>query len=215
MRKRFGIVILAAGGSTRLGRSKQLLPYNGMTLVEHAAHTAIASGSSEVVVVVGAESDAVRKSLGDLSIQIVFNSRWAEGMGGSIQCGIGALSPDIECAVIALCDQPRITSDLLRDLAYKQFETGSSIVASSYDGVIGVPCAFGREMFSALTSLSGEAGARDLIRKSTTPVETVAFSGGIVDVDTIEDVAKLVPEPSSPFSNERKRRGDASSTCRF
>ncbi len=193
MNKRFGVVILAAGGSSRLGRPKQLLPYLGMTLVEHAARTAIASGAAEVVVVVGAEADAVREKLQGLVVDIVQNSEWSEGMGGSIRCGISALSDDVGCVVIMLCDQPRITADLLRDLALRQFVSGSPIVASSYDGVVGAPCAFGRVIFPDLMSLQGDAGARDLIRRSETPIETVAFIGGNVDVDTPDDYKRLVP----------------------
>jgi molybdenum cofactor cytidylyltransferase len=203
MSKRFGIVILAAGASSRLGRPKQLLPYLGKTLVEHAARTAIASGAAEVIVVVGAESDAVREKLQGLPVRIVRNVDWAEGMGGSIRCGVAALQDGLECAVVALCDQPRITPDLLRELALRQIETGSRIVASSYDGVVGAPCAFGRELFADLMALQGDAGARDLIRNSAAPVETVAFSGGNVDVDTPDDYRQLVPEA------ERGEPGDA------
>jgi molybdenum cofactor cytidylyltransferase len=206
MDKRFAVLILAAGASTRLGRPKQLLPYLGTTLVEHAARTAIASGADDVVIVLGAKADAVREKLVGLPIRIAFNSEWGEGMGASIRCGIQALSQDIDCVVIALCDQPHITPDLLRDLAHRQLHTGSPIVASSYDGVIGAPCAFGREMFADLMSLKGDAGARELIRNSPSPIETVAFTGGIVDVDTIDDYKKLAPDPkgvktSSPGSS--------------
>ena len=192
MSHKFGVVILAAGASSRLGRPKQLLPYLGKTLVEHAARTAIASGAEEVVVVVGADATLVKEKLKGLKVRIVRNSDWAEGMGSSVRHGVAALSPEIECAVLALCDQPRITPDLLRDLAIRHFETGAPIVASSYDGVIGAPSAFGQIHFKALMSLVGDAGAREIIRQSPTPVETVSFSGGNVDVDTPQDFQKLI-----------------------
>ncbi len=163
------MVILAAGGSTRLGQPKQLLPYRGITLVEHAARTALDSGANEVVVVTGCEARQVADKLKELALIVAFNLDWAEGMGSSIRCGVSALGADIACVVISLCDQPRTTQDLLRDLAQRHFKTGAPIVASSYEGVMGAPSrAFGAELFPKLMSLTGDSGARELIRTSST-----------------------------------------------
>jgi molybdenum cofactor cytidylyltransferase len=188
---KFGVLILAAGGSTRLGKPKQLLPYLGKTLVEHAVATALASCADEVTVVVGAEECAVREKLADLPVRIVSNADWAEGMGSSIRCGVGALMSETACVVIMLCDQPHVTSALIRDLVDRHFKTGAPIVASSYDGVKGAPSAFGASLFQDLKSLKGDAGARDLIRKSPVPVESVPFDGGNLDVDVEEDIRRL------------------------
>jgi molybdenum cofactor cytidylyltransferase len=188
---RFAVVILAAGGSSRLGRPKQLLAFGNKTLVEHAADTALASGAAQVIVVVGAEADAVREKLSGLPVKIATNDEWSNGMGTSIRCGLGALNPEIECVVLSLCDQPHVTSDLLRDLANRQIESGVPIVASSYDGVGGVPAAFGFALFPKLSSLQGDSGARDLIRNSTIPVATVAFTGGSIDIDTPGDMENM------------------------
>lgn len=189
----FGVVVLAAGGSSRLGRAKQLLPYLGRTLVEYAVRTALASGAAEVVVVVGAEASAVREALRGLKVRIVVNADWALGMGGSIAAGVAALSPSVEAAVVALGDQPRITPAHLRTLATRVFETGRPIVASLYEGVLGAPCAFARSEFEGLRGLSGDLGARRLIRSGGEAVETVEFAGANVDVDTPEDYQALVP----------------------
>jgi len=182
MNHKFAVVILAAGSSGRLGRPKQLLPYLGRTLVEHAARTALASGAHDVVVVVGSDGEAVREKLKGLAVRVVSNSEWSLGIGSSIRVGIGALRPETECAVVALCDQPQITPTLLRSLAHRHFESGLPIVASSYDGVIGAPTAFGPSQFAKLMALPANKGARDLIRQSAF-VLTVEFSGGNVDVD--------------------------------
>jgi len=190
----FGVVVLAAGGSARLGRPKQLLPYLGRTLVEHAVRTALASGASEVVVVVGAEADAIRERLRGLRVRVVHNRDWAEGMGSSIRCGVAALSDSIGAAVIALADQPRITPGHLRSLALRLGESEKPIAASSYDGVVGAPCAFSHTEFPRLLALSGDAGARSLIRAGGAPVETISFDGANVDVDTPEDYQALVPD---------------------
>jgi len=188
----FGVVVLAAGGSSRLGRPKQLLPYLGRTLIEHAVRTALASGAGEVVVVLGAEAERVRERLKGLPVRIVLNRDWEAGMGGSLALGIAALSQTIESAVVALADQPRITPQHLRTLA----EKARPIAASSYDGVVGAPCAFTAEVFDRLKRLNGDAGARDIIRGNPDGVTVVEFAGANIDVDTPEDIRWLVPEPS-------------------
>lgn len=191
---KFGVVLLAAGGSSRLGRAKQLLPYLGRTLVEHTARTALASGAAEVVVVVGAEAAAVREALRGLKVRIVLNENWAEGMGGSIARGVAALGEEIDAAVIALGDQPRITPVHLRTLAERVIDSDQSIVASSYDGVLGAPAAFARSEFGRLQGLTGDVGARHLVRNGEEPVEAVFFDGANLDVDTPDDVRALIPE---------------------
>ncbi|AIE86529.1 nucleotidyltransferase family protein [Fimbriimonas ginsengisoli] len=210
--KPFAVVVLAAGGSARLGRPKQLLPYLGRTLVEHAVRTAIASGAAEVVVVLGAEAAAVRERLQGLKVRFVTNRDWQEGMGGSIRAGVAALSGHIEAAVIALADQPRITPDHLRTLAHRIEEAEKTIVASSYDGVLGAPCAFARAEFPRLLALSGDTGARALVRSGSEPVEVVCFDGANVDVDTPADYQALVPklvtaDPEEAEQDPREARG--------
>ena len=163
----------------------------GQTLVGHAISVALTSGAGQVIVVVGAEAEAIREAIRDLPVQIVFNPEWREGMGSSIRVGAGVLQTDIGCVVISLCDQPHVTSSHLHSLAARHFQTGSNIVASSYEGVIGAPCAFGRELIPSLLVLHGDSGARELIRNSAKPIEIVDFSGGIIDIDTLEDVEKM------------------------
>ena len=182
MTQDFSVIVLAAGASARRQKPKQLLPYLGKTLIEHAARTALASGAREVIVVAGADAPAIREKLKRLPVRLIFNRDWADGIASSIRCGMDALGPEVSCAVISLCDQPRTTPELLRDLARRHFETGSPIVASSYDGVLGAPSAFGSDVFPELKSLKGNAGARDIIRRSTVPVETLEFPAGNVDI---------------------------------
>lgn len=197
----FGVVVLAAGGSSRMGRTKGLLPYLGRTLVAHAARTALASGAAEVVVVLGADADALRAELTGLKVRVVVNPEWQEGMGASIRAGIGALSPEIEGAVVALGDQPRITPAHLRALA--EGLSDAPIVASSYDGVVGAPCAFARGEFARLLALRGDVGARALVRSGEEPVATIAFAGANTDVDTPEAYRDLVSgEAADPFPAE-------------
>ena len=195
--------MLAAGGSGRMGRAKQLLPYLGHTLVEHAARTALASGAAEVVVVVGAHAEEVRRRLRNLNVRVVLNRDWESGMGSSIACGVAALGETVEKAVIALGDQPRITPAHLHTLGTRDGE----IVASSYDGVVGAPCAFARSQFPRLLALTGDQGARSLIRSEN--VETIPFEAANIDVDTPEDYQILVPAIDDEIFPEPDETPDA------
>ena len=186
----FGVVLLAAGESRRMGVAKQLLPYRGGTLVEHAARTAMGSGATEVVVVVGSRAEEVRQSLQGLELKIVENPDWQNGMGTSIARGISALGESIAAAVIALADQPRITSEHLQVLAAQ----ARPVAASLYDGVLGAPCGFARSEFPRLRELTGDQGARHLLRNGEIPVEAVPFEPGLLDLDTLAAYDSLIRE---------------------
>lgn len=191
-----------------MGRPKALLPYLGRTLVEHAARTALASGAEEVVVVLGCEAGAVRAKLAGLPVRIVVNDGWEEGMASSIRAGVAALTPDTERAVVALGDQPRITPAHLRALANRLDE--ASIVASTYDGALGAPCAFAYAEFARLLTLTGDVGARHLVRSGEAPVLTIEFAAANTDVDTPEVYAALVAAPATPAFEEPAVAGDGS-----
>jgi CTP:molybdopterin cytidylyltransferase MocA len=107
-------IVLAAGASTRLGegRSKQLLRFQGRTLLRHAAEQALASSCRPVIVVLGAEVERCQRELAGLDVHVTINAAWADGMGSSIRAGMTALNaaaPDARAVVITLCDQPLVT----------------------------------------------------------------------------------------------------------
>src|SRR5580704_14397123 len=106
------LVLLAAGGSTRMGSPKQLLPYQGRPLIRHAAETALASGCHPVMVVLGSHAAEIRAALEGLDVVVVENTEWEKGIGTSIRAGIsGAEIMACDGAVLALADQPLITSE--------------------------------------------------------------------------------------------------------
>jgi molybdenum cofactor cytidylyltransferase len=187
--KRVAALLLAAGGSSRMGRPKQLLRLEGVSLVQRAAQTALFSRCERLHVVVGASGDAVRDELRGLDLSIVENPFWRTGMGSSIQAGIQALkasNKSYDGVLMLLTDQPAVNVALL-DTIIEKFEEGSSLVASSYADSLGVPALFSSTFFDSLGELSGDRGAKALLSHHAHEVAQIPFPGGIFDIDTPSD----------------------------
>ncbi len=181
--RRFGVIVLAAGGSSRLGRPKQLEALGGATLVERAVDAALGCGASEVVVVLGAEAEGVGKVLRSRPVRLTVNPEWQDGLGGSIAHGVSALPPGMDAVVLALADQPFVTSGHLRRLV----ETPGEVVATEWDGGYGSPCLFESSHFAELASLKGDRGAKALVDRYG--AARVRLDTAALDVDTPDDLA--------------------------
>jgi molybdenum cofactor cytidylyltransferase len=147
-----------------------------------------------VVVVTGANAAACRESLRGFDVLEAENQRWESGMSSSVRVGIEALvtaNPRIAAIVLMLCDQPFVTRDVIVGLVRAHYETGCSIVASSYGGTYGVPALFGKAHFAELATLKGAAGAKQVIQKHLQKVQLLPFPEGEIDVDTPDDFARL------------------------
>jgi molybdenum cofactor cytidylyltransferase len=189
-----GLVILAAGASTRLGRPKQLLPYRGRSLLRHAAETAAGSTCRPILVVLGAHAAALAGELSDLPVRAVENPRWPRGMGTSLRAGLEALEavgPEVGAVVFTLCDQPRLSSATIDSLVRAHRDSGRLIVASEYGGVLGVPALFDRALFGEILALQEASGAKAIIAKRRPDVCGVPFPEGAVDIDTLQDYEQL------------------------
>lgn len=164
------ILVLAAGASKRLGRPKQLVQFEGETLIARAAR--IAGEVGRTIVVISPElRDAVP------GFDVVQNGNASEGMASSIRAGVEAATGDI---LITLCDQPYVTSDHLRALA----NAGAPIAATGYGGISGVPAFFAAKFKDELLALRGDAGARSVIEAHRDQVVTIPFEAARFDVDT-------------------------------
>lgn len=186
-------VVLAAGASRRLGRPKQLLPWQGTTLVGHAVGTAAAAGCDPVLVVTGAHREPVERSLSDARVIVVPNPDWTEGQGASLKAGVSALRercPAARGVLLLTCDQPRLTADVLRRLVSAWEESGLPMAACVYEGVAGVPAVFARSMFPRLLDVRGDRGARDLLRSAGARVCRLPWPEGAIDVDGPGDDVK-------------------------
>ncbi|MCP3169864.1 nucleotidyltransferase family protein [Myxococcus qinghaiensis] len=193
-----GVVLLAAGGSSRLGHPKQLVVHQGKTLIRRAAEAAVSLGGGPVVVVLGAHREAIASELNGLPVQLVTHPDWALGPGGSLTTGLSALlsnsapgAPSVDGVLVMLCDQLTVGAAHLAALVATWRSTGAAIVASAYDGTRGVPALFARSVFDELASLPPEQGARGVIAHEPSRVVTVPLPGGDEDVDTPLDLARL------------------------
>jgi molybdenum cofactor cytidylyltransferase len=197
---RFGAIVLAAGASTRMGTPKQMLPLHGQPLVKHATETALQSAAWPVIVVLGANTEIIRPTLARLPVLIAENPAWAEGMAASIRAGMTVLqqfSRSLDAVVIALCDQPAFTPEVIEQLVSAQRRDRRSIVAARYNNRNGAPALFLREHFAALAALTGEEGARHLLNGNPPGVTSVDLPQLSLDLDTPEDYRAFLKSPPS------------------
>lgn len=190
-----GVVILAAGQSSRLGKPKQLLTLNGLTLLEKAASAALDLNSSPVLVVLGAYADDIMSNVQLQGVDIVVNEGWEEGMASSLRMGIEYMQQNhsnVDGILFLVCDQPYLHSALLNDLVALQKEKDLPIAASSYGGKIGTPALFHQSTFSSLMLLKGDTGARKLLDERMNDVAVLHFEKGVYDIDTVEDYEQLL-----------------------
>ena len=180
------VVILAAGSSSRMGQSKQLLPWKGGTLLSHAVTTAMESRAGHIYVVLGSNEDEHRKEIENFPVTIVSNPSWAKGMGSSIKAGVKA-AKDSEAVLIMVCDMPYVTSEHLNNL----MSTKHPIVASKYLDAVGVPALFRKEMFDELMAIGDSEGARNLITNHQSQI--IILKSGI-DLDTPDDYRKALSD---------------------
>lgn len=189
------ILLLAAGSSSRLGKPKQLLRFEGKTLLRRAAETAVAAANgAPVVVVTGALHEQLLPELLGLPVVVVRCETWSAGMGASLQSGLRTLEKHarpLQSVTVMLCDQPFVTAELLLQLAAAA-SPERPMAASAYNKVCGVPVCFGPEALPLLQQLPETAGAAQLLRQHPELVASVDFPLGAIDVDTPEQYAALL-----------------------
>lgn len=191
----FGIIILAAGNSSRLGQPKQLLQFNGKSLIRNVTEAALSLHAQSVVIVTGANEDAVSSELRNIKVHFAYNPDWQEGMGSSIRAGLSkllSLNPSTDFIILAVSDQPFVTSDIFQKLVDQGNATNNAIVACSYQNVTGTPVLFKKKHFDSLLNLVGTAGAKKLLKQFESDVSVVPFLKGHVDIDTQEDYNRLL-----------------------
>ena len=192
-----GIIILAAGSSSRLGRPKQLLDYKGKTLLQTVINEALETSCRPVIAVLGSNAKEIASQHQNDRVNFVINESWENGMASSIVAGLSAIirnNSEIESIIIAVADQAFIKMSNFNNLIEKQKETGKNIIASTYAETIGTPVLFKKDYFEALLSLTGAEGAKKILKQYPQDVETVVFEHGEIDIDTETDYNNLISQ---------------------
>ena len=194
-----GIIILAAGASTRLGEPKQNLLFQGQSLLKHALSVAKESDCRPIIVITGAYiPDTV--NLSDSAITYVQNPDWQKGIASSISLGVSYLQknePNIDAVILMVCDQPYVTASLLEKITTEKQKTNKPIIACSYQDTLGTPVLFDKQYFNNLCILKGDEGAKRIIFNNLDAVTSIPFDLGYIDIDTVDDYKQLLASDKS------------------
>lgn len=186
-------VVLAAGESSRLGVPKQLLVYQGVPLIAYVVDKLLRSQVDEVIVVLGSKAEEVNAALAGYPVKVVINREYRAGQSTSLKAGLAALSGAVKGALFALGDQPLVSIQTI-DLLIKNYRLSGGIIAPYFNGKRGNPVIFDRKYFAAMLSLSGDVGAREVLRRHPESLIKVDVldRGVVFDVDTWEDYHELL-----------------------
>ncbi|RWE47386.1 molybdopterin-binding/glycosyltransferase family 2 protein [Mesorhizobium sp.] len=199
-RLKVGIVLLAAGRSSRMGGPNKLMAlFDGQPLVRRTTERALASKASGTIVVTGHQRERVRAALSGLDVTFADNPDFADGLSTSLKAGIAYLPQDVAGALIVLGDMPGVASgDLDRLIDAFRKAGGNSVVRASHEGKRGNPVLLPRSLFAAVAHLEGDTGARHLVEAEGLDVIDVEIGeGASVDVDTrdaLEDAGGVLQD---------------------
>ncbi len=185
-----GVIILAAGAATRMGKAKMLLPFKQTTILQHIINEVVAVEPTAVYLVTGHYHQAISDNIDQANVQIVFNQYYANGMSSSIQIGLKHLLsdyPNIESIIIIVADQPFLNRDIIHALQALRQKTHKGLVAASYDGIIGTPVLLAIKYVEQLNQLIGDKGARSILQAFPEDLATVDFALGGLDIDNEAD----------------------------
>jgi molybdenum cofactor cytidylyltransferase len=185
------ILIPAAGASERLGQAKQLVKYKGTSLLQNAVNTSFSLDPREIIVVTGANAEAVKNAVLQPPVNWIHNPNWCNGIGGSIALGATAISPESTGLMILLCDQWKIQVSDLQLLAETWQCDPERIVCANAEGINMPPVIFPAGYFNQLTKLEGSQGARSLLVNHPESLTAVPIKNAAIDLDTQSQLGEL------------------------
>ena len=186
-------IVLAAGGSRRLGAPKQLLMRGGETLVHRAVRLAAATQPQRLLLVVGAHADEVREAVTDLHVDILTNDEWQEGLASSLRVAFGELGEDDAPALILGCDQPALEQIHLQRLLAGAAASSSGCAATRHASARGVPAVASAAVLDEARDLQGDRGLRGSLQRL--PSDAIFLLQAVeleFDLDTPADVEKAI-----------------------
>lgn len=191
----FRTIILAAGSSSRMGKIKQLLPFNETNLLGNAIALAKEVCPLPPLVVLGANASAIKAQIAKQEADFIENRNWEAGMGTSLAFGIEYLlqePEEIDGVLILVPDQPMLTISHLKKLIKSYRKHGKQILATQYPDSIGVPVFIGQKYFDLLQKLRADYGARKIIKENSSDTEIIKADFDLLDIDTPEDYQNLI-----------------------
>jgi molybdenum cofactor cytidylyltransferase len=184
-------IVLAAGASTRFGSAKQLVRIGDRPLLSLIAGRTAEVVGQALLVVLGAQAAELAPLLKHSPGSVVVNRDWREGLASSIRAGIGRLPPSCAGVMLVLADQACVTAEDLRRLAGAWRRQPLTVAAAQYGGALGAPAIFPRHLFSELSELRGDSGARVLLKRHADGLVKVPMTSAAFDLDTPDDLLEL------------------------
>ena len=189
-------IVLAAGESKRMGRPKQMLAWQGKTLLRQVLENLIRSDAGEIILVLGHEAEAISKSLTESQIKIVINPDYKQGMASSLRHGLLAMDPESEAFLVLLADQPDIGPEIMNRMIreFKQANPRRGIVRPVYRGLRGHPVLIGVRYLQEALQLQGDVGARQILANHPEDILEIEVNqdGILRDIDTPEAYRKYL-----------------------
>jgi molybdenum cofactor cytidylyltransferase len=182
-------IILAAGESKRMGKPKQLLPLGKSTLLEQAIDNLLNSSVDETIVVLGHKAEEITEKIANKPVKVVINPDYQQGMSTSIVAGLIMVDPRSQAVMLALGDQPLVTSRTINQLIEAFNKNRKGIAVPTYRGRRGHPIIFDIKYKAELFKLKGDIGGREIIQNHPKDVFMVAVDSESVvsDIDTQGD----------------------------
>jgi molybdenum cofactor cytidylyltransferase len=184
-------ILLAAGGSVRLGQPKQLIQFKNKLLINHIIAQIMSAGLSNIRVVLGKHFSEIKAQITEKNLEILQNKDWEKGISSSIKCGLTNLKPETEAVLIFIVDQPFLSSELISKIQKRFTNSKAKIIAACVSGQIVHPVLYRKEVFAKLMKLEGDVGGKAIF--GTELVDTVNWGDEklLLDIDSIDDLKKI------------------------
>ena len=190
-------ILLAAGEAKRMGKPKLLMPFGGGTVLGRTLDILLSSSVDEVIVVLGAEAEEMRKVVADKGVKVAINPDYRRGMSTSLIAGLKQVDSRAQWVMVALADQPLVGKETYNRLIEESLRADKGIIVPSYQGKRGNPVIFSVRYREELLLLGGDVGGRDILKKYPDDILEVAVDSESVtiDINTLDDYHSLFKSP--------------------